>query len=371
MPGVPAPLRGRRASWSSPRAARRSAPASGCSRPRRPSEKLATSAPRRSGSARSGSARSSRASRTGCTRCSATSARSPASAAPGRTRSCTRRGSRRSRSRRSSRRRGGRAARRRRSTRSSTRGLDLRERGAKDAKVYRVHNRLGEPCHVCGDPIAAGRLRRAHDLLLPAVPDRRPRAQGPAPVAAAALGTCARRPARAAAAQACTRRGRPDAGCSRLSCLACQRADRQCVRRTGGRFPADNATSRAAAPSRADLRRRRGARGTASATRLRATSARRRIAAGAPRRRSRCRRLPRRRRSQRPWISIYESRLHAWVEAAGLERTLGLAAGEPDCSRSSVLDGHVAAERPQHPHGDRGAEVAQVLAEQRPAPTPA
>jgi formamidopyrimidine-DNA glycosylase len=31
--------------------------------------------------------------------------------------------------------------------------LDLRERGAKDAKVYRVHNRLGEPCHVCGDPI--------------------------------------------------------------------------------------------------------------------------------------------------------------------------------------------------------------------------
>jgi formamidopyrimidine-DNA glycosylase len=33
------------------------------------------------------------------------------------------------------------------------RGLDLRDRGAKDAKVYRVHNRLGEPCHVCGDPI--------------------------------------------------------------------------------------------------------------------------------------------------------------------------------------------------------------------------
>jgi formamidopyrimidine-DNA glycosylase len=34
------------------------------------------------------------------------------------------------------------------------RGLELRERGAKDAKVYRVHNRLGEPCHVCGTPIA-------------------------------------------------------------------------------------------------------------------------------------------------------------------------------------------------------------------------
>jgi formamidopyrimidine-DNA glycosylase len=34
------------------------------------------------------------------------------------------------------------------------RGLELRERGAKDAKVYRVHNRLGEPCHVCGEAIA-------------------------------------------------------------------------------------------------------------------------------------------------------------------------------------------------------------------------
>jgi formamidopyrimidine-DNA glycosylase len=34
------------------------------------------------------------------------------------------------------------------------RGLELRERGAKDAKVYRVHDRLGEPCYVCGTPIA-------------------------------------------------------------------------------------------------------------------------------------------------------------------------------------------------------------------------
>ena len=33
------------------------------------------------------------------------------------------------------------------------RGLELRERGAKDAKVYRVHNRLHEPCHVCGTSI--------------------------------------------------------------------------------------------------------------------------------------------------------------------------------------------------------------------------
>jgi len=30
------------------------------------------------------------------------------------------------------------------------RGLELRERGAKDAKVYRVHDKLGQACHVCG-----------------------------------------------------------------------------------------------------------------------------------------------------------------------------------------------------------------------------
>ena len=34
------------------------------------------------------------------------------------------------------------------------RGLELRERGASDKKVYRVHNRLGEPCPRCGTPIA-------------------------------------------------------------------------------------------------------------------------------------------------------------------------------------------------------------------------
>jgi formamidopyrimidine-DNA glycosylase len=33
------------------------------------------------------------------------------------------------------------------------RGLELRLRGAKDAKVYRVHKKLHEPCHVCGTPI--------------------------------------------------------------------------------------------------------------------------------------------------------------------------------------------------------------------------
>jgi formamidopyrimidine-DNA glycosylase len=34
------------------------------------------------------------------------------------------------------------------------RGLELRLRGAKDAAVYRVHNKLGEPCWRCGTPLA-------------------------------------------------------------------------------------------------------------------------------------------------------------------------------------------------------------------------
>jgi formamidopyrimidine-DNA glycosylase len=34
------------------------------------------------------------------------------------------------------------------------RGLELRERGANDKRSYRVHNKLGEPCYVCGTPIA-------------------------------------------------------------------------------------------------------------------------------------------------------------------------------------------------------------------------
>jgi len=34
------------------------------------------------------------------------------------------------------------------------RGIELRVRGASDAKTYRIHNRLGEPCPVCRTPIA-------------------------------------------------------------------------------------------------------------------------------------------------------------------------------------------------------------------------
>jgi formamidopyrimidine-DNA glycosylase len=34
------------------------------------------------------------------------------------------------------------------------RGLELRESGANDKRTYRVHNKLGEPCYMCGTPIA-------------------------------------------------------------------------------------------------------------------------------------------------------------------------------------------------------------------------
>ena len=34
------------------------------------------------------------------------------------------------------------------------RGLELRERGAGDERTYRVHDKLGQPCDVCGTPIA-------------------------------------------------------------------------------------------------------------------------------------------------------------------------------------------------------------------------
>jgi len=34
------------------------------------------------------------------------------------------------------------------------RGIDLRERGTDDAKTYRIHNRLAQPCPACATPIA-------------------------------------------------------------------------------------------------------------------------------------------------------------------------------------------------------------------------
>jgi formamidopyrimidine-DNA glycosylase len=38
--------------------------------------------------------------------------------------------------------------------RELARGLELREQGANDKRTYRVHNKLGEPCYVCGTPLA-------------------------------------------------------------------------------------------------------------------------------------------------------------------------------------------------------------------------
>ena len=73
------------------------------------------------------------------------------------------------------------------------RGLELRELGRKNDAVYRVHDRLGEPCHVCGEPLAAGGLRGAHDLLLPHLPDGREDPEGPPALAPASAEREARR----------------------------------------------------------------------------------------------------------------------------------------------------------------------------------
>ena len=58
------------------------------------------------------------------------------------------------------------------------RGLELREAGASDEKTYRVHRRARRALPRLWHPARAGRLRGAHDLLLPDLPDRRPRPQG-------------------------------------------------------------------------------------------------------------------------------------------------------------------------------------------------
>ena len=80
---------------------------------------------------------------------------------------------------------GGRAARGGDPRRARARPRAPRARAPNDTKTYRVHNRLGEPCHALRDADRAGRLRGAHDLLLPrrARPGARP--QGPPPLPAA------------------------------------------------------------------------------------------------------------------------------------------------------------------------------------------
>ena len=68
-----------------------------------------------------------------------------------------------------------------------TRALELREQGKGDSVVYRVHDRLGEPCPQCGTPHRPRGLRGAHHLLLPELPDGWPPAEGSAALAAPAL----------------------------------------------------------------------------------------------------------------------------------------------------------------------------------------
>ena len=68
------------------------------------------------------------------------------------------------------------------------RGLELRERGAKDDRTYRVHRKLAAPCHVCGTPIAQVDFEEHTIYYCPNVPDRRPHPQGPAVVAPAPVG---------------------------------------------------------------------------------------------------------------------------------------------------------------------------------------
>ena len=52
------------------------------------------------------------------------------------------------------------------------RGLELRLAGANDEKTYRVHNKLGRAVRALRHADRARRLRGAHDLLLPDLPDR-------------------------------------------------------------------------------------------------------------------------------------------------------------------------------------------------------
>ena len=121
-------------------------------RRRRPSRRSSlTSGRRHSASAPTGSARSSPPSRAGCIRCCVTSGPSPASAAPGRTRSSHR--ARLSPYALSTELDAGRGRAPRRSDRRGARAR-ARAAGARacaNAKIYRVHDRLGQPCPQCGD----------------------------------------------------------------------------------------------------------------------------------------------------------------------------------------------------------------------------
>ena len=130
------------------------------------------------------------ASRGACTRCCATSGRSPGSAAPGRTRSCTPAKLSPfalSRDLADEEVEGLAAA----IDEDLRRALELRERGGRTRRSTASTTASASPA-TSAATARPRRLRGAHDLLLPGVPDRRPRAQGPpalAPAAVAALGS--------------------------------------------------------------------------------------------------------------------------------------------------------------------------------------
>ena len=142
------------ASSCSPRQARRSARASGCSRPSRPRRSSRTSARRRSASAPERLGRDPRApTRGGCTRSSATSG--PIAGIGRAWANEILQRARLSPFALSTELDDEEVARLAAAIDEElSRGLELRERGAKDAQTYRIHNRLGEPCPDCGTPIA-------------------------------------------------------------------------------------------------------------------------------------------------------------------------------------------------------------------------
>ena len=59
------------------------------------------------------------------------------------------------------------------------RGLELRERGVPDAKIYRVHDRLGQPCPHCATPLARIDFEEHTIFYCPSLPDSGPRLGGP------------------------------------------------------------------------------------------------------------------------------------------------------------------------------------------------
>ena len=82
---------------------------------------------------------------------------------------------------------GGRAARRRDRRGARARARAPPPQAPENAKIYRIHDRLGEPCFVCETPIARVDYEEHTIYYCPTLPDRRPRTQGPPAVEAPAV----------------------------------------------------------------------------------------------------------------------------------------------------------------------------------------